>query len=336
MLHDLLERNTTPSDRLIADVEQISGDVIILGVGGKMGGDLARLLANASRAAGVTRRVLGVSRFTDEGVREMLEREGITTIAADLLDDSALRKLPTVPNVIYMAGAKFGTAGAEHYTWAMNAYLPGRVCEHFRDAHIVAFSTGNVYPYVEIDSGGCTENTPPDPVGEYGQSCLGRERVFEHFSRKHGRPMLLLRLNYANDFRYGIIHETARAVADRRSIDLTTGYVNLIWQTDANEAAIRSLLHCASPPTVLNVTGAGTVSIRRLATRFGERWRTEPIFEGGEASTALLSNAARAHGLLGPPRTSLDELIDLVATWIESGGESLNKPTHYQTRNGVY
>lgn len=335
-LRQLENEALNPTDKLLADLKQVEGDLLLLGVGGKMGPDLAVQARRAFDALGKKNRVIGVSRFSSADAREMLESNGIETVAADLLQESQLAQLPQCPNVVFMAGTKFGTTGNEHQTWAMNAYLPGRVCETFRDSRIVLFSTGNVYPFVSIGSGGSLESDHPAPVGEYGQSCLGRERVFEHFSRRYSIPMLLFRLNYAIDFRYGILLEVANAVRNERPIDLTTGHVNVIWQPDANEIVLRSLLHCGTPPEIFNVTGPETVSVRWLAYRFGERFSKTPRFEGEEASTALLSNASRAHAAFGYPSVPLRRMIELVATWVEGGGETLDKPTHYQTRSGQF
>jgi nucleoside-diphosphate-sugar epimerase len=235
-----------------------------------------------------------------------------------------------------MAGTKFGTTGNEAYTWAMNSYLPGRVASRFRTSRIVVFSTGNVYPFMPADSGGATENEPPGPVGEYGQSCLGRERIFQYFSSVNGTQVLIFRLNYAVDFRYGVLLEIARSVRDHRKIDLSTGYVNVIWQGDADEYALRCLRLCASPAAVLNITGPGTIPVREIAMRFGEKFETTPEFTGSEKDTALLNNAARAHRLLGNPKISLEKMIDAIYVWIQGGGETIDKPTHFQERQGNF
>ncbi|MEG6589041.1 MULTISPECIES: NAD-dependent epimerase/dehydratase family protein [Paenibacillus] len=335
-ISELEQRLSEPSDRLIRDLTQLDGDVLILGVGGKMGPSLAKLLARGLAAAGKTMKVTGVSRFSSGTLREELEAAGIRTISADLLDENALSRLPEAPNVIYMAGNKFGTTGREYYTWAMNAYLPGRVAEKFKASRIVAFSSGNIYPLTEITKGGASEETVPAPIGEYAQSCLGRERVFEYFSRKNGTPLVNFRLNYAIDMRYGILLEVAKAVKEREPIDLNMGMVNVIWQGDANEMAIRSLLHCASPPKTINVTGPETVSIRWLAERFGEAFGIEPIFTGEEQPTALLSNASTSHAIWGYPRVSLRQMMQWTVEWIEAGGATLGKPTHFQERGGVF
>jgi nucleoside-diphosphate-sugar epimerase len=327
---------STPSEELVKDIARLNGDIIILGVGGKMGPTLAKLAARAIKAAGIQKRVMGVSRFSEEGLQEDLEAHGIETIAIDLLDDAQLRALPEVENVIYMAGKKFGTSGNEHLTWAMNAYLPGRVAEKFRNSRIVVFSSGNVYPYVPITSGGATESQAPDPYGEYAQSCLGRERIFEYHSHKYQIPMLIYRLNYAAELRYGNLLEIAKHVQEQKPLDLRSGHMNVIWQGDANEIAIRSLHICQSPPKILNVTGPETISIRWVATEFGKMFGQTPIFLNQEEPTALLNNASLSHQLFGYPRVSLREMMDLTVEWLKSGGETSNKPTHFLERTGTY
>jgi nucleoside-diphosphate-sugar epimerase len=325
-----------PSEGLIADMAGLDGDILILGIGGKMGPSLARLVRNAVEQTGVDKNIVGVSRFSSGTLEEELRADGIETIAADLLDDRQLQSLPVVENVIYMAGVKFGTTGQEHLSWAMNSYLPGRVAEKFKESRIVVFSTGNVYPFTPVTLGGTSEEHPTGPVGEYAQSCLGRERVFEHFSRKYDIPMLLFRLNYAIDMRYGVLLEVATAVKEQRPVDLSMGHVNVIWQGDANEAAIRSLTICSSPPKILNVTGPETVSVRWLAERFGELFEVKPLFTNEEQDTALLSNASRAHELFGYPRVPLRQMIKWTAKWVEAGGPTLDKPTHFQEREGNF
>lgn len=261
-LEELEQVMLDPSERLVRDVARLDGDLIILGVGGKMGPSLAKLAKRAFERAGLNHRVIGVSRFSSGEVREDLERSGVETISADLLEEEQLQALPDAKYVIHMVGRKFGTTGKEHLTWAMNAYLPGRVALKYRNSRIVSFSTGNVYPLVKLAQGGATEEDPPRPAGEYAQSCLGRERIFDFFSRKYGIPMVHFRLNYAIDMRYGVLLEIARAVREKQPIDLRMGQVNVIWQGDASEMAIRSLLHCQSPPKILNVTGPENISVR--------------------------------------------------------------------------
>jgi nucleoside-diphosphate-sugar epimerase len=335
-IEELEGRMTEPSDELIRDIKELDGDILLLGIGGKMGPTLGKLAVNAVKEAGVNKRIIGASRLSDPNMRQDLENAGIETIAVDLLNDAELQKLPDVRNILYMAGNKFGTAGNEHFTWAMNAYLPGRVAEKYRNSRIVAFSTGNVYPLTPLVNGGATEDQPTGPVGEYGQSCLGRERVFEHFARKYQIPLTIYRLNYAIDLRYGVLLEVAKAVKEGKPIDISMGHVNCIWQGDANEIALRALTVCSTPPTVLNVTGPETVSIRWVAQAFGERLGTKPTFVGEESSTALLSNAGKSHQLFGYPKVSLREMIDWIADWVSEGGATWNKPTHFQERKGNY
>ncbi|MFD0671060.1 NAD-dependent epimerase/dehydratase family protein [Cohnella sp. GCM10027633] len=335
-IEELERKLAEPSDALIQDMKNIEGDIVLLGVGGKMGPSLASLLMNAIKQAGVSKKVYGVSRFSEGGLRERLEAEGIVTIACDLLDDEKLQALPDARNVIYMAGNKFGTTGNESFTWAMNAYLPGRVAEKYRDSNIVVFSSGNVYPFTGIGGGGADESVAPSPIGEYAQSCLGRERIFEHFAKKHSIPMLVYRLNYAIDMRYGVLLEIAKSVKAGKPIDITMGHANVIWQGDANEIAIRSLLACGTPVEYLNVTGPETMSIRWAAEQFGRRFGIAPVFEGTESETALLNNASKSHQRFGYPRVSLLQLIDWTAEWVEAGGATLNKPTHFQERKGKF
>jgi nucleoside-diphosphate-sugar epimerase len=325
-----------PSDALIADMYDIEGDIILLGVGGKMGPSMAKLARQAVEKAGITKKIIGISRFTDTETRAELESEGIETISADLLNETDLQNLPDAPNIIYLAGTKFGTTGKEPFTWAMNAYLPGRVAERYKNSRIVAFSTGNVYPFTPVSSGGASENYPVAPVGEYGQSCLGRERIFQHFSQQYNIPTLIYRLNYAIDLRYGVLLEVAKSVLEGKPVDLTTGNVNVIWQGDANEIAIRALKHCQSPAKILNVTGPETLSVKWLAEEFGHIFNKQPIFINEVQPTALLSNASEAHRLFGYPRVTLRQMIQLTAAWLQQGGKTLNKPTHFQERKGQF
>lgn len=335
-VQELEKRLASPSAALIEELSQLDGDIMLLGVGGKMGPSLARLAVNAIRQAGLNKKVIGVSRFSNKELRRELEEAGVEIISADLSDDKALQSLPETQNILYMAGNKFGTTGNEHFTWMMNAYLPGRVAERFRNSRMVVFSTGNVYPFTPVSQGGATERTSPNANGEYGQSCLGRERIFEHFSHKNGTPMFIYRLNYAIDLRYGVLLELARSVREGLPIDITMGHANVIWQGDANEIALRALLRCSSPPNVMNITGPETLSLRWAANEFGRKLGVEPIFTGAEAPTALLSNAAKAAATFGYPRVSLAEMIDWIGDWVGQGGETWNKPTHFQEREGKY
>ncbi|MCB0632286.1 MAG: NAD(P)-dependent oxidoreductase [Saprospiraceae bacterium] len=333
---ELEEQLTRPSERLVADLHQLDGDLLILGIGGKMGPSLARLARRAILEGKLNKRVIGVSRFSDPKKREALEVSGIETIAGDLMDEAFLQSLPRVKNVIFMAGQKFGTSGNQAYTWAMNTYLPGRVAETFRDARIVVFSTGNIYPFTPVSGSGASELTPAEPVGEYAQSCLGRERLFEHFSQQYQTPVLIYRLNYALDLRYGVLNDIARKVWNEEEIDLRMGHVNVIWQGDANEYAIRSLLHTDSPPRILNITGPEVLEVRQLALTFGKLLGKTPKLVNEPMPTALLSDARESQRLMGPPRVTTNQMIEWTAEWIRTGGEEINKPTHFEARDGVF
>ncbi|WP_438318676.1 NAD-dependent epimerase/dehydratase family protein [Sporosarcina sp. FA9] len=332
----LEEIMTTPSKELIEDMKKIDGNIMILGIGGKMGPTMAVMAKRAIQEAGVEKKVIGVSRFASGTLEKELNKAGIETIATDLMNEEQLRALPREKNIIYMAGNKFGTSGNEHYTWAMNTYLPGRVAEHFTGARIVAFSTGNVYPLVPVLQGGCDESHPVAPVGEYGQSSLGRERIFTHFSHRDETPLTIFRLNYAIDMRYGVLLEIAKSVYHSKPIDLTMGHVNVIWQGDANEYALRSLLLAKHPPEILNVTGPETLPVRWIAEEFGEIFGKAPVFIGEEQETALLNNASKAHQLFGYPSISIRELIKWTGEWVSNDQETLDKPTHFQERKGQF
>lgn len=332
-LEELLSR---PGAADIEFMARLDGPLVILGAGGKMGPTLARRAVRAAAEAGVSRRVIAVSRYSIAGAREKLEQWGVETIEADLLDREQLAVLPDAGNVIYLAARKFGSTGSEYLTWALNAWLPGLVAERYRSARIVALSSGNIYPLVPASGGGATETTPAEPVGEYGQSVLARERIFEFFSIRHQTPVALLRLNYAVELRYGVLADIGLAVFERKPIPLAMGLVNVIWQGDANSIVLRALDHAGVPPTVLNVTGPETLSVRWIAERFGRLFGVDPIFEGAEAPTALLNNASRCHRLFGYPSVTPEEMIEWIAQWIGMGGAMLGKPTKFTVRDGKF
>ncbi len=333
---DVFRDYLKPSRRLVDEIAKIEGDILILGAGGKMGPSMAMLARGAINEANIQKRVIAVSRFSDESLTEELNRHGVETIKADLLNDSDLEELPDIPNVIYLVGHKFGTTGNEAYTWIMNSYLPGKVAEKFHQSNIVVFSSGNVYPLSPVVGGGVPEEQQASPVGEYAQSCLGRERIFEYFSRENSTPMFIYRLNYANDVAYGVLLEIAKSVNEERAIDLSMGNVNVIWQGDANEIAIRALLHCSAPPKVVNVTGPETISVRWLANEFGRLFGKSPKFIGSESPEALLSNAAECFRIFGYPQVSLKQMIELIGSWVKEGGKTIDKPTHFQERKGEF
>lgn len=323
---------STPGPALVADLARLDGDLIVLGAGGKMGPTLCRL----ARRAAPAKRVVAVARFSEAGLRARLEHAGVECIATDLLDPKAVASLPRLPNVVFMAGRKFGSADNQPLTWAMNVLVPGYVADAFAESRIVAFSTACVYPFVPVIHGGAREDLPPDPPGEYANSCVGRERAFEHFSRVWGTPGRLIRLSYAIDMRYGVLHDLARKVQAGAAIDLAMGHVNVIWQGDANAQALRSLLHCTAPTTALNVSGPEVASVRSLALALGDRLGRAPVFAGSEAASAWLVDTREAQRLFGYPSVPLARLVDWTADWVRRGLPSLGKPTHFETRDGRY
>jgi len=324
---------TAPSPALVADLAAVPGDIMVLGVGGKMGPTLARL----ARRAAPGKRVIGVARFSEPGVREALEAAGVECIAADLLDAAQLERLPPVDNVVFLAGFKFGATERPELTWAMNAFVPALVAQRFRDARIVALSTACVYPFVDVDAGGATEAVSPlPPPGEYANSCVARERMFEYFSRLHATPGRLIRLSYASDTRYGVLHDVARNVRDGRPIDLATGFVNVIWQGDANAMILRALRRCTSPATALNLSGPRVTSVRALALAFGRYFEREPLFAGRELPTAWVIDSSEAVRLFGEPAVPLEAMIGWVGDWLAHDRRSLNKATHFEARDGAY
>jgi nucleoside-diphosphate-sugar epimerase len=321
---------------VVALISKLDGDIMFLGIAGKIGPSLARMVKRACEEAGVTKRIIGVSRFRDPEDKAQIERGGIETIQGDLLNRKFLEKLPGAKNVFYLAGMKFGTEDNLPLTWAMNSYLPALVAEHFRESRIVAYSTGSVYPLVPVASGGSLETDRPEPVGEYAQSCLARERLFEYASNKHGTSLALIRLNYAVDLRYGVLVDIAMKIKNRQPVDLTMGYFNVIWQGDANNMVIRSLPYAASPARVLNITGREILSVREIAGEFGKLFGVEPVLCGKEADTALLSNPGLAYNLFGNPEVPAGKVVQWVAHWISDNKRLLGKPTHFEVRDGKY
>lgn len=332
-LEEMLSR---PTEALKTMFSKLDGDVLFLGAGGKIGLSIATMAKRAIEEAGVDKRVIAVSRFSSEDTGNKFRNEGIEIIRGDLLDADFLRGLPRIKNVIYLAGMKFGSEGNLPMTWAINSYLPALVADHFRESRIIAYSTGCVYPLVKAAGGGSLETDTPEPVGEYAQSCLGRERMFEYGSLKYGTPVVLIRLNYAVEMRYGVMVDIALKVKNGQPVDLTMGYFNVIWQGEANDMILRALSYCASPARILNITGLETLSVREVATAFGRYFKKDPIFIGKEADTALLSNAGESFRLLGSPSVNSGTMMAWIADWLERGGNLLHKPTHFEVRDGKY
>jgi nucleoside-diphosphate-sugar epimerase len=330
-LDDLLEEPTADAADALA---RLPGDLIVLGAGGKMGPSLCRM---ARRAAEGRRRIFAASRFSNPAVVEQLAKANIKVLSGELLDRSFLATLPECPLVVYMAGMKFGSSEQPSQTWAVNTLLPALVCERFRDSRIVMFSTGNVYPLVPVAAGrGCVETDALAPLGEYAMTCLGRERMFEYCSQTFGIPVSIIRLNYATELRYGVLVDIARQVWERRPVSVAMGYVNVIWQADANAQALASLALADSPPFVLNVAGPEILRVQDVAIKFGELFGVPVEFTGTEAETALLNDAGRARELFGPPRVSAAELIEWIANWIQNGRGLWNRPTHFEVRDGKF
>lgn len=327
---------SSPSDALISSFAKLSGTMLVLGIGGKMGHTLGRQAKRAADAAGSKLRIVGVSRFSNPDVRRQLEAHGIETEVCDLLDRTQVNSLPDADFIVFMAGRKFGTSGSEAVTWAMNTMVPVHVIDRFRNAQIVAFSTGCVYPFVPLDSGGSRECDPVGPVGEYAVSCLGRERIFEYAASSHDTPVCLIRLNYAIDLRYGVLQDIAGPVFNRQPVNLSVPAFNAIWQGDATDQILRSFELCASPASFLNITGPETMSTRAVAEAFAERFELPCTFTGEPSDRALLSNATRALSLMGYPRVPMGTMIDWTADWIAGSGRNLGKPTHFETRDGSF
>jgi len=327
---------STPPPEVSEDLSKLTGDILILGVGGKIGPSLAQMAVRAISDGGLDKRVIGVDYVFPDETRARLDDAGVEMVQCDLLDWEAVANLAGIENVIFMAAMKFGTDTAAHRTWAMNVYMPGIVAERFHDSRIVVFSSGNIYGLAPVLSGGSTESDEVNPQGDYAQSVVGRERMFEYGSNKYGTRVLQFRLNYAIDLRYGVLLDVAEKVYNKQPVDVTMGHYNCIWQGDVNAWALRSLALAEAPPRILNVTGPEIVSVRWVAKRFGELLGVEPLIEGCESSSAFLNNAAEAAGVFGYPRVPLDQMLQWIAHWVEIGGPTLNKPPHYETRDGKF
>jgi nucleoside-diphosphate-sugar epimerase len=332
-LEELLSR---PSAETVELFKRLDGDILFLGIAGKIGPSLAHMAKRACLEAGVKKRITGVSRFSNRAEKDLIESWDIETIRGDLLDRQFLESLPKVKNIFFLAGMKFGSEENLSLTWAMNSYLPALVAEYFKDSRIVAYSTGCVYPLVPVESGGSKESDKPEPVGEYAQSCLGRERMFEYGSHKYNTPVALIRLNYAVEPRYGVLVDIATKVKNNLPVDLTMGWFNAIWQGDANNMVLNSLKHVASPAAVLNITGGEILRVRDVALEFGKLFKKEVHFTGTEAETALLSNAEQAFQLFGKPNVPVQKVIEWTARWMEEDKKLLGKPTHFEVRDGMY
>lgn len=334
-LDDLL---SDPREATVDALARSPGDIVILGAGGKMGPTLACMAVRAAVRAdgGRRRRVIAVSRFSSRNLENVLQARGVETIRCDLLDANAVSNLPDAPNVVFMAGQKFGTNDAPARTWMMNVVAPSHCARRYAQSRIVAFSTGNVYPLVNVLSGGASERTKPHPVGEYAASCLGRERVFEHYAAAEHTPVAIMRLNYAIDLRYGVLSDLAQRIFTGNLVPIAMGYVNVIWQGDANRIALELLPLTSAPPFVLNVTGAETLSVRTIATELGNRLGRTPHFDGVEAPDALISDTTKLQSQLGIPDTSLHTMLDWVADWVSAGRPLLDRPTHFETRDGSF
>jgi dTDP-4-dehydrorhamnose reductase len=333
---DLEERLSRPTAAVTAALRSLQGDVVILGAGGKMGPSLTRMAARALHESGSARRVIAVSRFTDRHAADSLRSAGITTVPADLGDPGCYADLPDAAAVVFMAGQKFGTQGAPAHTWYTNAAVPALAAARYRRARIVAFSTGNVYPLVLVDSGGAREIDPPAPVGEYARSCLGRERMFEYAASTWETAVALVRLNYAVDLRYGVLVDIAQRVRAGLPVDLTMGFVNVIWQGDANAAALEALAHASAPAWIVNVTGPERLAVREVAQFFAGRFGRPATFTSAESPDALLSNTDRMQSTIGRPTVDAARLMTWVAEWLERGGPTLAKPTHFEQREGRF
>jgi nucleoside-diphosphate-sugar epimerase len=327
---------TRPSPALVRFIKNVSSPLVLLGIGGKMGPSLAVLARRAAELANHPLEIIGASRFSDNAARDWLEVRGVKTITCDLLDAASVARLPDTENVIYLAGLKFGTTQNPSATWALNTIAPSRVCERYPRSRIVALSTGNVYPMSEVQRGGSIETDPLTPLGEYPNAAVARERIFEFYSQRNATPIVLLRLFYAVELRYGVLVDIARQIHAGRALPLATGSINCIWQRDANEMALSALSLSKSPPAAFNLCRPEVFSVRQIATRLGELMDRPPKFTGAETPTALLGNAAKVRDALGEPALQLDTMLRWIAHWVKSEGRNLGRPTHFETRDGSY
>ncbi len=332
-LDEMLSR---PGEKVVEMFSGLDGDIIFLGVGGKIGPSLALMAKRACDKAGVKKRIIGVSLFENKVQQEWFDNKGITTIHGDLLETGFLSSLPKAGNVFYLAGMKFGATDNLALTWAINTYLPALVAENFKKSRIVVFSTGCVYPLVPVESGGSRESDNPDPVGEYAQSCLGRERMFEFGSIRNKTEVTLIRLNYSVEMRYGVLVDIALKVKNNQPVDLTMGHFNVIWQGDMNDYVLRSIEYVKSPANVINITGPEILSVRDVAEEFGQLFSVKPVFINKEAPTALLNNSSYAYDLFGRPKTPVRQIIRWIAAWLQDEKRILGKPTHFEVRDGKY
>ncbi len=335
-VEELEDRLSTPSSEAIRVLSEVPGDLILLGVGGKMGPTLARMARRASDTAGQNRRIIGVSRFSEPGLPERLSQWGIETISCDLLDGAEVDRLPEAPLVVYMMGMKFGASRNPALTWAMNCYAPGLVCRKFRNSRIVAFSSGNVYGMVPSDGTGSRETDSLDPTGEYSMTVLGRERMFQYFGEQLQIPTALLRLNYATELRYGVLVDIAKDVLAGNPIDITMPTVNVIWQAEANAMTLAALNHTAVPAQIINIAGPEMLRVQDVANRFGQLMDKPVQLVGDEGPVAYLNDGSLGHQLLGQVHVSADQMIQWIAQWVLQGGESLNRPTHFQVVSGKF
>jgi len=332
----LVEHLSTPDEGVVKTMANLSGDLLLLGAAGKIGHPLALMARRALQEAGSKHKVIAVSRFSSPDSRKQFEDDGITTIQCDMTDTTAVRKLPDASDVIYLVGQKFGTAaGNESTTWVMNAYVPGIVAERWKDSRIAAYSSGNVYAYVAADSNGPQEDGKLGPIGEYAQSVIGRERVFEYFSRQNGTPLTTIRLNYAQEPRYGVLVDIGVQVLEGKTIDVTQGHANVVWAGDCNRVTLRCLDIAASPPRILNLAGP-KVTVREIATKFGERFGKKPTFKGTESPMSMLNNGKFCWETFGAPQFGVDDMVEYIASWLEAGNGTWNKPTHFEVRDGKF